>query len=131
MKESLSFELQILSSDSAYIYQSQSEGITVTNTQPNLIEIAEIQATNSTLGADSSYTIEFMPANSLPDQAIIQVALPESLTLSVTTQLECIGIKNLAVGDLDCSYDYDNHEVSIMTGLSRIETAPQLTSFEI
>jgi hypothetical protein len=37
----------------------------------------------------------------------------------------------LAVGDLECSYDLENHEVSILTGLQRIETAPQLTSFEI
>ena len=58
-----------------------------------------------------------MPANSLPDESIIQVTLPESLTLSITTQLECIGIKNLAVGDLQCSYDLKNHEVSIMSGL--------------
>ena len=105
MRESQSFQLEILSSDSAYIYQSQSEGITVVNLEPNLIEIAEIQATNSTLGADSSYTVEFMPANSLPDEAIIQVSLPESLTLSVNTALECTGIKNLKVGVLYCSYD--------------------------
>jgi hypothetical protein len=37
LKESKSFELEILSSDSAYIYSKQVEGIIVKNTQPNLI----------------------------------------------------------------------------------------------
>lgn len=131
MKQSGSFEIQILSSDSAYLYQSQNDGITVLNTKPNVIEVVEIQATNSILGADSSYTVEFMPVNSLPDEAIILLSLPDSLTQSISTDLECIGLKNLQVGSLDCSYDQENHEVSVMTGLSRIETSPQLTSFEI
>ena len=75
------------------------------NRYPNLIEIASIQATNSTLGADSSYTVDFMPANALSDNSIIEVSLPLSLTLSETIELACEGIKNLKQGPLECTYD--------------------------
>jgi hypothetical protein len=105
IKESESFALELLSSDSAFVYSRQDQGITVLNKYPNLIEVASIQATKATLGADSSYTIDFLPANSLPDRAIIQLALPDSLTPSVNVPLECVGIKNLFVGSLVCTYD--------------------------
>jgi hypothetical protein len=80
--------------------------MTVTNTEASVIETAEVSATVAVPGADSSYTIDFEPRNPLPEEAVIQIHMPETLTLSTTqgVDLECLGTENL-LGVLECTYD--------------------------
>lgn len=71
MRESASFKIEIRSEDSAYLYSKQDIGMTITNTEANTIETAEVSASVAVLGADSSYTVDFIPKNPLPIGAII------------------------------------------------------------
>lgn len=106
LKESGSFLVEVRSEDSAYIYSKQDSELVVKNEQANQIERAEVSASVAVLGADSSYKVDFEPKNNLPKDAIIEVSMPATLTLSTTPgkELVCRGNQSL-VGDLQCIYD--------------------------
>lgn len=65
LKQSDSFSIQAVTA-SDFLVSEQTTGITVQNKRAATIVSAEVSATVSTLGANSSYQITFTPKNQLP-----------------------------------------------------------------
>ena len=94
--------------------------------------IASVTASNPNLGGDSSYLLSFMPVNSLPSEAVVELVLPAELQLSKTQGkvVSCSGKTNFK-SVLDCNYNSLNHELMIKSGLKRNQAKPMQTSIEI
>ena len=81
------------------------------------------------MGQESGYEFEFLPANALPGDAVIEVYLPDTLSRSEKA-LKCEGVENLPE-ELRCFYNEPSHSVRIDSGNDRPSNFLQSLKFRI
>ena len=132
LSQSSSFQVETLTSDKLYRINQRTLGLTVTNSLRGAISTATARPESTALGALTAYTITFTPTNPLPQNAFIQVGIPEEISVQTgTTPVTCTSV-TLIESTLTCSFEAANRIVTITRGfLTQTSYAAGPISFKI
>ena len=116
LSESSSFQVETLTSDKQYRINLRTTGLTVTNSERGSISSTTAIPESTALNTSTTYTFSFTPTNTIPQNAFIQIGLPESVTVPTgTTSLTCTAA-SVIESTLVCAYESANKMITITNG---------------
>lgn len=93
LSQSSSFQVETLTSDKLYRINQRTTGLSVTNSLRGAISTANARPESTALGVLTAYTITFTPTNPLPQNAFIQIGIPEEISVQTgTTPVTCTSV---------------------------------------